>query len=269
MNWRAIIAAWRAIFFGGWIEDWRGDFDNVTGAPYGWDDSEVPPSYPNRLQLDSITTRHNRGQSLRAQILDGDPKAHAGNGTAVDPEPHERAEVALGVHLDSEGDLRKYEWSTYFDATYPTPDKFNLGTWWQVFAQWHQDADPAKPFYDHTPPVQMHVNDATTMKLKLTDSSGVETETPLGDMNRGSWHDFSAEIQWSSNPQLGYVSIQVDGNSPLFIPGATMYPGNPTVYWKLGLYRLEGSGSGTATVYHDEAVRLRRIRRLWPSFVTL
>jgi Polysaccharide lyase len=108
---------------------------------------------------------------------------------------------------------------------------------------------------EHDPPVQLHMNDSATMTLLLTDISGSEQPQPLGAIDRGKWHDFSAEIFWSSDPNRGYVSIAVDGKTPLTVVGATMHPNNPTVYWKLGLYRRKLAGSGTAILYHDEAAR--------------
>jgi hypothetical protein len=226
------------------------------------------------------------GRALRAEHRDGEvgtrPDGHVVGGW--------RSEVVGPFENDSGGRPLRYEWSTMLDASYPDDPKVASGARaWQVVFQWHQG--------DHdlggSPPVAFTlVGDDIMLDLHRHDpinsaASIRQGQWSVAELDRGTWHDFAAEIVWS----VGQGTIRVWRNGqpvtfqPQTQPGQTAYPavatqlltgletlmprntqahgpGHPEAYLKAGIYRQAAPTTppGPFVIWHDELKRFEQTR---------
>ena len=145
-----------------------------------------------------------------------------------------RSEVSYGrlaSMVVREGDERIVTWSTMFDPSwqaYPGD--------WQIFHQWHTESG--------SPPLSLNVMGETI----YLGSYGYG-RTPVGKLERGTWHDFELPVKFSSRAASGYVE--------LLDPAKVVLPRRPFAalkgggaYLKMGLYRRP-TIAARQVVYHD------------------
>ncbi len=199
---------------------WSGDFE--TGNLSQWDRQQVVAS--NRLLVQTDLVREGR-YALKVTVRKGDDPINASGN---------RNEL-LYMGLEPAGSEYYYKWSTYFPASFPRSDT------WQVFTQWHHEGSSGSP------PLEFFIID-DEMRMRAGGVSGpIVWRAPL---ERGRWHDFVLRVKWSSNPKVGFVELYKDGK--LAVPKrfvATQFEGDRN-YLKFGLYRND-SISQEGVVYHD------------------
>jgi hypothetical protein len=224
------------------------------------------------------------GNAMRVEVLQGDcawnPAANGGQGAQI---PGGWRAEAVGPEEHQSDQPVRYEWSTMFDMNYAqNPVGSDGHRIWQVVFQFHQgDNDQGG-----SPPVAfIIVNDKVYLDAE-TVQSGASVQVgqwPIADLNRGTWHDFAAEIKW--HPTDGTIKVWYDGQPVTFDPVpsqanpgsnfpqhstdtltglTTLFPpqqNSPdpsSVYMKAGLYRkpINSNPSQTFVLYHDEIKRL-------------
>jgi hypothetical protein len=228
---------------------------------------------------------------------------HRDNETGIRDDGHEvdkgwRSE-AVGVY-ESAGQIPiRYEWSTMLDPSYPRDPHVVVGGGapgppaWQVITQWHQG--------DHdrggSPPIAITiVGDEIMLDLHRHDPAAAAAsiqrgQWKLANVDRGNWHQFTAEIVWD----IGHGSIRLWHNgvpvvfSPQYPPSSpgepqfpqqatelltgleTLFPaqqagGSPEAYLKAGIYRKAAPTDppGPYVVHHDEFARYEPVIRTLP-----
>jgi len=200
---------------------WRGDFETQNLSQWASVDGLT-----SRLTIVSSPVRQG-SYALRVELRSGDI---ASNGN--------RNEL-VRTDAETEGTDRYYAWSTMFDASYPSENK------WQVFTQWHHSGCCGSP------PLEFDVN-GETLSLARNPPPGNGATVALWStpLVRGVWHDFVMHVIWSSNPDLGFIELWYDGSKVIVGKAVqTLFPGNVN-YLKQGLYR-DSSISAVGVVYHD------------------
>jgi hypothetical protein len=100
--------------------------------------------------------------------------------------------------------------------------------------------------------VEFYVNGENIILTVQSACGGNNCSTPTWQtaLERGKWHDFIFEVNWSEDPSVGYFQVWYDGQ--VVVPkqsGATLLPGGQGVYLKQGLYR-DASVTETQEIYH-------------------
>jgi hypothetical protein len=177
------------------------------------------------------------GSAIRLQVLPGDTEV-AGSSSQGD-----RADVYIpsATTDGQEGREQWWAWSTMFpeDAYHLTP-----GTAWNLFLDFHQTGDTGQPN------LSLLVNDHFKVPmLEMTVYGGKPNAGGKGflfsPLWQNMWLDFVLHVTWSSNPQVGFVELFMDGR--LAVPKtrmATLYDGQG-VYLKLANYRAASSEAST------------------------
>ena len=223
------------------------------------------------------------GNAMRAEVLQGDFawNPHANGGAGAQIAGGWRAE-AVGPEETQSNQAVRYEWSTMLDPNYAADPRLANGSrTWQVIFQWHQgDNDQGG-----SPPVALIiVGDHIYLDVETVQgSASVQVgQWPLAALDRGTWHNFAAEIKW--HPTDGTIKVWHNGQPITFdpvpsqaTPGAsfpsqatdtltgltTLFPpqaGSPdpsSVYLKAGLYRRAANTTPAQTfvLYHDDIRR--------------
>ncbi|WP_342381311.1 heparin lyase I family protein [Myxococcus stipitatus] len=208
---------------------WVGDFE--SGDRNQWTRAQMVSA--DRLAVVS-SPRRQGAYALKATVRKGDdPINSSGN----------RNEL-VRMTREATGSEYYYRWSTMFDSTFP-----NAKTW-QLFTQWHQDADSGG-----SPPVEFYVY-GDEIRLNIGGNPGtIVWRTPLV---RGRWMDFIFHVRWSPDAKVGFVELYLDGKVVLpkrYI--ATQYRGMLN-YLKIGLYRND-TVTQTGIVYHDGWMMARKL----------
>lgn len=166
-----------------------------------------------------------------------------------------RAEVSGEAATKAdEGDDRWYQWSTLFDAGFPSQ------TGWSVVSQWHAYAEGGSP------PVAIANSTPGRWGIVLTkwDSPGQQDppqfEPWSAPLVPGVWNDIKMHIKWSASDDVGFIEIWLNGAQQVFTDAPcanetrcavrTLMPRGGGVYFKQGYYRDE-SIVATGVVYHD------------------
>jgi hypothetical protein len=262
----------------------------TPGQEFVW--AQVPKNTTDRLTSFPVQPAKN-GNAMRVDVRHGDvawnPYANGGNGAPI-PSGW-RAEVVGPTEYQGDRPLR-YQWSTMFDPAYVTdpriddPDDPNNGKpIWQVIFQWHQGGSDR----GSSPPVGfIIVGNNILLDLHRHDPANELRSLPVGEwpvatLDRGTWHDFSAEIRWHQTD--GSIKVWHNGVPVTFspqvppdLPGQPPYPPETTdtltgletlfppqtsstkpssAYMKAGLYRkgVNTTPAGPFILYHDEFYR--------------
>jgi hypothetical protein len=252
----------------------------------------VPKGTTDRLQGVPVQPAKN-GNAMRVEVRHGDiawnPHANNGNGAPI---PGGWRAEALGPTEPEGARPLRYQWSTMLDPGYvsnprvddPT-DPNNGKPIWQVIFQWHQgDTDRGS-----SPPVAFTIlRDNILLDVHRHDPANEARSIQVGqwavaNLERGLWHDFTAEIRW--HPTDGSIKVWHNGQPVTFAPqvppndpGQPQYPPQPTdtltglgtlfppqtgsskpssAYMKAGLYRkgVNTTPAGPFILYHDELFR--------------
>jgi hypothetical protein len=102
--------------------------------------------------------------------------------------------------------------------------------------EWHHDANGGVE-HGSAPLYIRGGQNFINMCLVDQATSACREEINLAPLQRGHWHDFVMHAKWSSNPNVGYLEIWIDGVNvlPKHV-AANKYPGMRN-YLVLGLYR--------------------------------
>jgi hypothetical protein len=191
---------------------WRGDFS--TGDTSQWTGAEEVS--PSRLEV----LRDPLGDGswvLQATVEQGDNPINASGNR------NELFYEGDNVNVGNGSAERFYHWRTMWPADYVSPAT------WQLFTQWHQYQGGGSP------PVEFYLNGENVNLTVLSRGDHPEWTVPL---QRGVWHDFIIDVNWSEDPSVGYYRVWYDGQEVVAkTPAATLMAGGGGVYLKQGLYR--------------------------------
>ncbi|MGE2834263.1 heparin lyase I family protein [Mycobacterium sp. SMC-4] len=219
-----------------------GDFRqwaSVQNPSYNGPGRRYVPTYSARVVDDPV-----KGKAARFEVRSGDWPGFAGG---------ERSDVGSDARETggTEGQTRWYTFSTMFDPSFPQ-NHADLG--WGVTNGWHPDSAIGSSGFEW---VVGSRNGFWSLVVDVQTSPGVYVgdytifETP---MNVGSWHDVKMQVNWSTDPERGWIRLWLNGARQRFADGsdthylATLVPGTTTCYYKEGYYRKAAQPTGV--VYH-------------------
>jgi hypothetical protein len=211
---------------------WRGNFETGDFSQWVWG---VQQKTSGRASIVSSPVREGR-YGARCEVRPGDNNvAGSGNG--------ERCEWLLNQATTDgyEGREQWWAWSTYFDPTF-SPSSSG----WNSFIQFHHlgPTGQANIWFSS-------VLNTIQFRVANGDMSSPTTKWWVLDPNRknSTWYDFVFHVKWSSDPNVGFVEVWINGQKVLpLVKIATLYPG-VGVYLKQGYYRA--AQTTTAIIYHD------------------
>jgi Polysaccharide lyase len=242
-----------------WQQTWSAPGNSVAE----WNSLQMPADQPYRLST-AVPPVAENGTALRVEVRNGD--------VALNPAGQPiaggwRAE-AIGPTESASAQPVRYEWSTLFDASYPTnPTDADGNPIWQVITQWHQ-GDNDRPVGGSPPVALILANGKVWLHLNRPSPNDPNSVEEVGkyyvaDMTPGTWHHFRVEVRWALSG--GYVKVWHNGGTNPVQDRSnvqTLYPtsANPamagTATLKMGLYRKATPVAGQFVLYHDEVHRL-------------
>jgi hypothetical protein len=220
---------------------WKGDFDDGTSSigghcnygDNGW--CGVQTIRSGQIQLVNSPAFDGHGLAARLEVKFGDVYS-----TYSD----ERTIITPPVSMwEDEGNERWYRWQAMWPdgwvGDYPKWDELtnpsarsSAGS----IVEWHHDANGQVE--TGSAPLYIGANN-TDIWLCLVDqatSTCRETVT-LTALLRNHWHDFVMHAKWSSDPNVGFLEMWIDGVNVLPMHrAANKYPGMRN-YLSVGLYR--------------------------------
>lgn len=204
---------------------WRGSFDTGNFSEFKTSDNQ--PEAP-KLVTSPVVDGHYAGEY-------------------VVPSGGHRSESVPNLGYFHEGDDLWFSWATQLAPGFPV----NADTW-QVITQWKNDGIGS-------PPLEIGVNNG---RYQLDGGFGWPGDTSdpkprfaalsLGPASTGVWVHWLVHVHFSSDPDVGFVSLLRDGVQKVLewhLPGGTLYPKLPS-YLKLGYYR-DSSLTTPGAVYQD------------------
>jgi hypothetical protein len=203
---------------------WNGDFStrdlSQWRGPYGAEASLGG----NRLR---VVPAPGGGYAARFEVRAGDRPVDQGGDRN---ELINQDRVVNGV-IDGDGP-RWYAWETYVPEDYPSDPGY------QTITQWHQAQIPAP-----SPLKVMLAHDDRSFALRGREAPD-EADVTLAEapLERGRWHRWVVGVDWSPDPDVGWVEAYLDGRRMLpRTHRATQYrtSDGTTVFnaFKQGLYR--------------------------------
>ena len=187
---------------------WKGDFE--TGDISQWTKTQAVSD--DRIQIVQDPVQEGR-YAARITVNPGDdPIDSSGN----------RNELVYTADMPEDGEIRWYRWSVLWPSTYQSADA------WQIFTQWHHWIGGGSP------PLAFYVRNEEMVL-------GTPTEKLwTAPLERGTWHEFIFGVRWSADASVGWVEIELDGQTVLPRTSyQTLLPGTGSVYLKQGLYRSD------------------------------
>jgi hypothetical protein len=207
-----------------------------------WDDIQALPG-----RVGVVTWPRKQGRyAARFVVRPGDDPINASGN---------RAE-AFELTGERQGVASWWRWSTRF------PRRFRpiMGDW-NIFTQWHHSGPTCQPN------VTFHV-ERTSRRAYLgvnvrggwlnvgNCTTGSFRRWRLAPLRRARWHTFVFHVKWSSDPNVGFVEVWLNGRKRIRRTHlATLYAGQ-FVYVKQGYAR--NYSSRTHVVFHDGLIRFRR-----------
>ena len=156
----------------------------------------------------------------------------------------ERAEIARpddGSGYVVEGDERWISFDLKFDSRWPVPDARSS---WTIFFQWHGSGSTSSP------PLALDIDTDDVIYLVNNDSSGYQ-RTPVQSVVRNQWQRWVIHAKFSDDDAVGFAEVTIDGAPVLPRTSmATMIPGEPSNYLKIGIYR-DPVNTATAILHYD------------------
>ncbi len=207
---------------------WRGDYESGNFSQW---DCGVQQKSGDRATIVTSPVRQGR-YAARFEVRPGDTNV-AGSGSNG-----ERTE-ALSCRSFGEGQEQWWAWSTMF-----APDFSANDSGWNLFTQWHNSGTTGG-----TVAFFVAGNKIAFQSYGGDPSHATARSWQIANKTNGSWYDFVFHVKWSSNPNVGFVEVWVNGSRvvPLTYT-ATLYNGQ-TVYLKQGYYRA--AQPNTAVIYED------------------
>jgi hypothetical protein len=138
-----------------------------------------------------------------------------------------------------------------FDPSFPQ-NHADLG--WGVTNGWHPDSSTGSAGFEWSVGSRngfwsLGVDEQTSPGHYVRDYTIFETPLAVG-----TWHDVMMQINWSTDPRVGWIRVWHNGTPVTFADGSTTYhlstlvPGTTTCYYKEGYYRQGAKVTGI--VYH-------------------
>jgi MYXO-CTERM domain-containing protein len=219
---------------------WRGDFDDgpssLTGhcnaGENGWCNAQIIRS--QQIQLVSDPAFQGHGLAARLEVKFGD--AYGGYSD-------ERTLLSPPISMwEDEGNDRWYRWQAMWPDSwvgdYPKWDELTDGARSPAgsILEWHHDANGQVE--TGSAPLYLGANNTDiTMCLVDYTTRTCREIIKLATLLRNHWHDFVMHAKWSSDPNVGFLEMWIDGVNVL--PkhmGPNKYPGMRN-YLIAGLYR--------------------------------
>jgi uncharacterized protein (TIGR03382 family) len=219
---------------------WVGNFDDGASSlggncgyeASGWCHAQIVR--PAQIQLVTDPAFEGHGLAARFEVKFGDVySTYSDERTLISP--------PLTMWED-EGNERWYRWQALWPdnwvGDYPKWDELTDGARSSAgsILEWHQDANGQV----ETGPAPLYIgaND-TNITMCLVDyvTRACRESLTLATLLRNHWHDFVMHAKWSSDPNVGFLEMWIDGVNVLPMhPGANKYPGMKN-YLIVGLYR--------------------------------
>jgi hypothetical protein len=140
-----------------------------------------------------------------------------------------------------EGDERWISFDLKFDSRWPVP---HVDSGWFIFFQWHGSGSTSSP------PLALDIDTDGVIYLVNNDSSGYQ-RTAVQSVVRNQWQRWVIHAKFSDDEAVGFAEVTVDGAPVLPRTSmATMIPGEPSNYLKIGIYR-DPVNTATAILYYD------------------
>jgi uncharacterized protein (TIGR03382 family) len=219
---------------------WRGDFDDgaaslsghCSAGDNGWCNEQV--IRPQQIQLVSDPAFQGHGLAARLEVKFGDAYGgYSDERTLITP-PNSMWE--------DEGNERWYRWQAMWPdgwvGDYPKWDELTDGARSSAgsILEWHHDANGQVE--TGSAPLYIGANN-TNITMCLVDFTTrlCRESLNLATLLRNHWHDFVMHAKWSSDPNVGFLEMWIDGVNVLPMhPGSNKYPGMRN-YLVVGLYR--------------------------------
>lgn len=217
-----------------------GDFSqwpSVQNKNYNGSGSGYSPTYPV-----TIVTDGTKGNVARFEVRSGD--------VAIGDE---RSQVTSGSNSTaaggSEGMTKWFQWSTKFDATWPSNHPY-----WCITNSFHNNSGTGSAAFHwgvgwHTGFWSLIVTEQSSPGVYVNEYAIYETA-----LNQGSWHDIKMQIFFSTSKTGGWVQLWLNGVQQLFMSGqntaffSTIVPGSTISYYKESIYR--SAEAFTDVLYH-------------------
>lgn len=194
-------------------------------------------------------------QPLAPEVSAGIARSGEHSGVYVVPPGGSRSESIPPRALDfQEGDERWFSFSTLLGPGIPEADD------WQVVAQWKNDGDGSPPLALSIESGRFELGGGWGWPGTNDPQDPRQVTAAVGPALAGRWDDWMLRVTFSSDPEIGSVSLWRNGTNMICdwpLPGGTLYPGL-TSYLKVGYYRSPSLRS-EGTVHVDD-VHIGRTR---------
>jgi hypothetical protein len=219
---------------------WRGDFEDgvtsLTGhcsyGDNGWCKEQTVRSQQIQIADDPVFEGHH---AVRFEVKYGDVYPGMSDSRSLMSPPQ--------TLWEDEGNERWYRWQVLWPqdwvGSYPKWDELstpssrsNAGS----IVEWHHDANGAVE--TGSAPLYFRGEDKyITMCLVDHATSACRETFNLAELQRGHWHDFVMHAKWSSNPNVGFLEIWIDGVNVLPKHMTSNKYAGMRNYLLIGLYR--------------------------------
>jgi hypothetical protein len=217
---------------------WRGDFEDgasgLTGhcsyGDNGWCNEQI--IRPQQIQLVSDPAFQGHGLAARLEVKFGDVYGGYSDSRTLITPPNQMWE--------DEGNERWYRWQAMWPddwvGDYPKWDELTDGARSTAgsILEWHHstgglEAGPA--------PLYIGANNTDIWICFVDFTTRACTTLDLTKLLRNHWHDFVMHAKWSSDPNVGFIEMWIDGVNVLPMRmGPNKFPGMQN-YLTVGLYR--------------------------------
>ncbi|MCC5845253.1 MAG: polysaccharide lyase [Verrucomicrobia bacterium] len=196
-------------------------------------------------------------QGPGASVIATDEEARAGTHSmrATMTTPDRRSEIVNQYKRPPLGEVTWYGWSVLFPEGHPRDGRYDM------FTQFHD--------YHRTQPEWSKVNRSPTALLLretglyMTLKFQSEPETidfkgfELGEPLIGEWNDFVMQVNWTHEPDKGFLKLWINGELKIHYKGPTYMnydAPDSGPYFKAGNYKGAGNWPGTSPriIYIDE-----------------
>ncbi|HWE24406.1 MAG TPA: heparin lyase I family protein [Myxococcales bacterium] len=219
---------------------WRGDFDDGQSSlgghcnygDNGW--CGIQTIRPEQIQLVTDPAFQNHGLAARLEVKYGDVfRTYSDSRTIITPPPQ---------MWEDEGSERWYRWQAMWPdnwvGDYPKWDELTDGARSSAgsIVEWHHDANGQVE--TGSAPLYIGANNTNIWMCLVDQATSTCRETlTLATLLRNHWHDFVMHAKWSSDPNVGFLEMWIDGVYVLQMHrGPNKYPGMRN-YLSVGLYR--------------------------------
>ncbi|QII08112.1 hypothetical protein BH93_24405 [Rhodococcoides fascians A25f] len=225
---------------------WHGDFS--TGDLSQWS------------SLQAVDESRVGVRSLGGSAWPGLGVVKVESGDHTNSQNTERAELALSADLTggSEGELREYDWWSYF------PDELELkpSVGWLTFTQWHQTGSSKC-----SPNIALKISKSPSLgygiylEVRGGDAGGgrcasvQETRVRIADFASRKWYRFAVDVLWSESK--GSVAVFESGEKLVtLVDVPTLYVGEQA-YLKQGIYRSNSTTESNVMLANTRVLRRR------------